>query len=349
MLRRPYHQSAPGDIITLSHETHSQRVLLVYSRQLVPALHLMLLTPETRRQQAIYGLNRQLYQWLVARAARQRTTVGALINHLIHRYRAELLASTYRPPRLSPYPPQRRHRCNVPGIDRTLWQWFTAHAKLQDRRYGHILNELIEHYRNEEPWSLDRSPYPPYNQPHPLPSPALGGAFPLAPEREHLPPLPSLTIKGIDPDLRRWLKIRASFEGRRIGILLNEIIERYKDQVGWSEANAARVPNPHPSISVRGLNPQLWQWVKDRAAHENKVAGDVINDLLRQYRKDVSEGEARLPISPPVSDPDYIVSIKGIDRYLWQDLKDGAVLERKTIGESLNEIIEWYRRTVDWP
>ena len=109
------------------------------------------------------------------------------------------------------------------------------------------------------------------------------------------------------------------------------------------------MPNPHPSLTVRGLNPQLWQWVKERASHENKVAGDVINDLLRQYRKDASEGEARLPISPPVSDPDYIVSIKGIDRYLWQDLKDGAALEQKTVGESLNEIIEWYRRSVGWP
>lgn len=170
----------------------------------------------------------------------------------------------------------------------------------------------------------------------------------MAPKREYPPPLSSLTIKGIDPDLRRWLNARAAFEGRRTGILLNEIIERYRDQVGWSEANAARVPNPHPSLTVRGLNPDLWEWVKARAAHENKVAGDVINDLLRQYRKDVREGEARLPISPPVSDPGYIVNIRGIDRHLWQDLKDGAVLEQKTIGEALNEIIGWYRRTVAW-
>ena len=309
----------------------------------------MLLEPERQRQNVVYGLNRQLYQWFAARATRQRTTTGALINHLIHRYRAELLASTYRPPRPSPYPPQLHHRCNVRGIDRTLWQWFAAHAKLQGRRYGHILNELIDHYRNQEPWSLAGSPYPPYNQQHPPACPAQEGVFPVAPKREYPPLLPSLSIKGIDPDLRRWFKARASYEGRRTGILLNEIIERYKDQVGWSEANSVRVPNPHPSLTVRGIDPDLWKWVKARAIHENKVAGDVINDLLHQYRKDVSEGEAWFPISPPVSDSNYIVNIRGIDRYLWQDLKDGAALEQRTIGEALNEIIEWYRRAVGWP
>lgn len=158
-----------------------------------------------------------------------------------------------------------------------------------------------------------------------------------------------LTIKGVDPDLRRWLNARAAFEEKPIGHLLNDIIERYKGQVGWSEANAARLPNHHPSLTVRGINPELWQWVKARAAHEKKVAGDVINDLIRRYQSDASQSKTNLPVSTPASDPDYIISIKGIDRALWKHLKDGATLEQKTVGEALNEIIQWYRRTVAWP
>lgn len=157
-------------------------------------------------------------------------------------------------------------------------------------------------------------------------------------------------IRGLDPQLRQWLKARAVLEDCTIGELLNSIIPRYKDEVGWSQANATREHNPHPALTVRGLNPELWQWVKARAAFENRVSGDVINDMLNHYTSTAYSGESSLPaVVEPTSDVNYIVNIKGIDRALWQHLKDGAELEQKTIGVALNEIIVWYRRMVIWP
>lgn len=162
----------------------------------------------------------------------------------------------------------------------------------------------------------------------------------------HQPTPYPLTIKGIDPNLRHWLVTRAAAERRSIGSLLNDIIELYRDQVGWSQANAPRQPNHHPSLTIRGLNLELWQWLKDRAAQENKIPGDLINDLLTRYLSDQYSAANNLPLTSPVSDPDYIISIKGIDRTLWEHLKAGAALEQKTIGEALNQLIDWYRRQV---
>ena len=47
----------------------------------------------------------------------------------------------------------------------------------------------------------------------------------------------SLAIKHVDPELWRWLKARATLEGKRQGQLLSELIERYWKEVGWSEEN----------------------------------------------------------------------------------------------------------------
>ena len=171
----------------------------------------------------------------------------------------------------------------------------------------------------------------------------------MTPDKQHKPYLKSLTIKGVDPDLRRWFKARAALENSQTGVLLNEIIRRYMDEVGWSQPSPTTTPNPHPTLTVRGLDPALWQWVKARATHEDKVVGDIINNLIRLYKDDTSLPQINLPPIPPVSDPNHIVSIPGIDRSLWRHLKDGAALEQKTVGEALNEILSWYRRTVNWP
>lgn len=158
-----------------------------------------------------------------------------------------------------------------------------------------------------------------------------------------------ITIKGLDPDLRQWLKARAALENCTIGQLLNSIIPRYQDEVGWSQENAPHPPGPRRSLTVRGLNLELWEWAKARAALENKYVGDMINDLLRHHLTTIHTEESGIPDFSPTSDPEYIVNIPGVDRTLWQLLKDGAALEQKTVGETLNQIIAWYRRTVIWP
>ena len=161
-----------------------------------------------------------------------------------------------------------------------------------------------------------------------------------------------LSIKGIDPALWRWLKARAALEGKMRGQLINELVERYRKEIGWSEKNLpvfSPKRNRHPPLAVRGLNPELWEWLKARAKLERRIAGDVINELIERYRAEVgwTGAEPRAVIHP--SDPEYIVNVKGIDREVWQHMKEGAELEGKTVGEALNEVIEWYRREVLCP
>ena len=39
-------------------------------------------------------------------------------------------------------------------------------------------------------------------------------------------------------------------------------------------------------LSVKGIDRQLWKWLKARAALEGKTAGSVINELIDRYRKE---------------------------------------------------------------
>ena len=41
--------------------------------------------------------------------------------------------------------------------------------------------------------------------------------------------------------------------------------------------------------------------------------------------------------------------IKGVDKDSWNRLKAVALLERKGIGQKVNELIEDYRQRVGWP
>jgi len=162
----------------------------------------------------------------------------------------------------------------------------------------------------------------------------------------------SLAIKHVDPELWRWLKARAVLEGKRQGQLLSELIERYWKEVGWSEENLPMFSpkrNPHPQHSIRGVNRELWEWLKARAKLEGRMLGYVINELIERYRAEVgwTDAEERAAIHP--ADPEHVVTVKGIDRAIWEHLKEGAELEDKTVGEALNEVIEWYRREVIWP
>ena len=161
-----------------------------------------------------------------------------------------------------------------------------------------------------------------------------------------------LTIRGVDPELWKWLKARSALEGKTQAQFVNELINRYRKEVGWSEDNLpAFAPrrNLHPKLTIRGLDRELWEWLKARARLEGRMAGDVINELIERYRTEVEWSNAEPRAAIHTRDPDHIITVKGIDRSLWRYLKDGAELEGKTVGEALNEIIEWYRRDVIWP
>ena len=160
-----------------------------------------------------------------------------------------------------------------------------------------------------------------------------------------------LSVKGIDRELWKWLKARAALEGKTAGETVNGLIERYRGEAGWP---GARLPesvherNLHPSLTIRGINRELWEWLKDRAKFEDSIAGELINRLIERYRTEVWS-DAGLRMSIYTYNPNHITNIRGIDRELWKQLKDGAELEDKTVGEVLNELIQRYRREVAWP
>ena len=158
-----------------------------------------------------------------------------------------------------------------------------------------------------------------------------------------------LSVKGIDRQLWKWLKARAALEGKTAGSVINELIDRYRKEEGWSDARllvAAQNRDTLPSLTVRGINQELWEWLKARAVAEDTTAGEIINVLIERYRRD---GASRLQGSPYTHDPQHIINIRGIDRELWKSLKDHATLEEKTVGEMLNELIHQYRREVRLP
>ena len=45
--------------------------------------------------------------------------------------------------------------------------------------------------------------------------------------------------------------------------------------------------------------------------------------------------------------PTISVNVRGIDKALWQWLKSIAVLEGKTVGKKLNEVLAEYRRNLE--
>ena len=38
-------------------------------------------------------------------------------------------------------------------------------------------------------------------------------------------------------------------------------------------------------LSVKGIDRELWKWLKARAALESKTAGEIINGLIERYRE----------------------------------------------------------------
>lgn len=92
------------------------------------------------------------------------------------------------------------------------------------------------------------------------------------------------TIKGIHPALWRWARARVALENRSTGELINELIEQYKSKV---EENNDRLEMtniyevvPGNQCSVRGINPELWRWLRSRSILEDYYLSEVINELL---------------------------------------------------------------------
>lgn len=156
---------------------------------------------------------------------------------------------------------------SIKGIDRELWKWLKARAALESKTAGEIINGLIERYRREPEW----------------PGAGLPGS---AYERN---PHPSLTIRGINRELWEWLKDRAKFEDSIAGELINRLIERYRTEVSFNVGlrMSTYTYDPNHITNIRGIDRELWKHIKDAAELDDKTVGEVLNELIERYRREV--------------------------------------------------------------
>ena len=143
-----------------------------------------------------------------------------------------------------------------------------------------------------------------------------------------------LTIKGVDRELWRWLKSRAALDGKTIGEAINELMERHRTDL---ELNQGRSFNY--TLTISGLDWELWDWLKNRAEAEGKTLGDISNEVVTEYR---NRREA-----PHKGDWHQMLTVRGIERHLWQWLRVRASVDSKTAGQILNELIARHKDRIE--
>lgn len=145
---------------------------------------------------------------------------------------------------------------------------------------------------------------------------------------------PSLAIRGADKRLWSWLKARAALEGKLMGELLSGLIEQYQKDSSYSFRR-----DYHKQLTIRGVDKEMWRWVKHRAAAEGKTTGEILNEMISHHKERV--------LASHKLEHENVLTMRGIDRVLWSWLKDRAAYEGKTVGQLSNEIIDRYREEVD--
>ena len=160
-----------------------------------------------------------------------------------------------------------RNLLSIKGIDRELWKWLKARGALEGRAAAEIINELIARYRNHESSSGQWLPDP----------------------KEHRPYYAQLTVRGLDRELWEWLKERAKTENCMVGEIINRMIERYREEVRLKPVpRTATFPIDMNHITnIRGLDRELWKELRGHAAHQKRTVGEVLNELIEEYRREV--------------------------------------------------------------
>ena len=82
------------------------------------------------------------------------------------------------------------------GINRELWKWLRAHAVVEDRTVGEIINELIEGYRSNV--SMRSAGL------------EMTSTYELELDNQH-------SIRGIDRELWQWLRAQMHTAGEVLG------------------------------------------------------------------------------------------------------------------------------------
>ena len=115
------------------------------------------------------------------------------------------------------------------------------------------------------------------------PGPALMANKPHKADYTHL-----TTIKGVHPELWKWVRARALLENRTVGELVNYVIDMYREDVEQSNTRLEMI-SPYEystryQVMARGVDPERWRWLKARSILETYTLSEMISELLGRYR-----------------------------------------------------------------
>ena len=161
----------------------------------------------------------------------------------------------------------------IRGIHTELWSWLKGRSVLESKTLGEVLNELIVWYRAE------------------VESTGVRLREPVRPRNTH----GSMAIRGLDLKLLTWARAQGRRNRITAGDIVNDAIERYRtavEQSGESPGGPSLGSGELVTNTVRGVDRQLWGYLRDRAAVEDMAMGEMVNELIARYR---SQGPMRPP------------------------------------------------------
>ena len=169
--------------------------------------------------------------------------------------------------------PDRDRVLTIRGIHTESWSWLRSRAVLERKTFGETLNELIARYRAE------------------VESTGVRLREPVRPRNTH----GSRTIRGLDLELLTWARAHARLNRITAGDIINDAIELYRtavEQSGESLGGPSLGSGELATTTVKGIDRQLWGYLKDRAAVEDMAMGEMVNELIARYQRQV-------PMRPP--------------------------------------------------
>ena len=107
-----------------------------------------------------------------------------------------------------------------------------------------------------------------------------------------------------------------------------------------------RRPGDHFRLRIRGMSREALNWARAQALSEGKTVGHLLNELMYEYRNNVSRSRQALPKARYIDYDREIVTMLNVDRTVWDWLKTQAKAERKANAQLLCELIGRYENLV---
>ena len=96
-----------------------------------------------------------------------------------------------------------------------------------------------------------------------------------------------LPVRWINRELWAWLRSYGELRQKNAGELINELIDGYLSEAGWSDDRlppSSYEPDNGVALSIRGIDRDLWRRFNARALLEEQYAGRMLNALIERFR-----------------------------------------------------------------